>query len=319
VIKPGTSAEVGELVASLAGADGPRREAAIARLTIIGARAVARLIAEYDATTDRRTRVAILRVLEGVPDERALGLARREVKAGADIAVAAVAVLRTVLDGGTSAAQTEAFEALLDIASNAAMERRTRAEAAAALKAVEGDILAAVNGMLPPLTSAEEALWQDALDGVLTDDPASLRHALRTHGERAPLPSLRRMIDRIRDRERGSGNPALAAGWCELRGAVHQALAFRQSRVALYDLRETIAAAAEPLPPSFLGALQAVGDESCLEGIAAAHVRAPAGQERWRYQLARTFQAIARRERLTRRHAAVRRALARAPELGRPA
>jgi hypothetical protein len=315
VIKPGTSAEVSGLVQWLASADEARREAAVARLTIIGERAVGRLISEYEAATDRRTRIAILRILEAVPDERALPLARRAAHAGADIAVAAVRVLRTLLDHGAAAAQTGAFEVLLGIVTGPGMDHRARAEAASALQAVDGEIRAAVTGVLPAVTTMDEALWQDALDARLPDEPASLRSALGTHGEHAPLASLRRLIEAVRDREREAGNPASRRAWCELRGAVHQALALRKSRVALYDLRETIERAAEPLPPSFLGAVQVIGDESCLEAIAAAHARAGVSQERWRYQLARAFQAVARRERLTKKHSAVRRALARAPEL----
>ena len=41
-----------------------------------------------------------------------------------------------------------------------------------------------------------------------------------------------------------------------VRGALHQALALRGSRVALYDLRETIERPPAPLPSSFLAALQ---------------------------------------------------------------
>jgi hypothetical protein len=81
--------------------------------------------------------------------------------------------------------------------------------------------------------------------------------------------------------------------------------------VALYDARETVQRATGPLPPSFLAALQAVGDASCLEAIATAYSRAGATDARWRQQLAETFTAIARRERVTRRHPAFRRALAR--------
>src|SRR3990167_8946536 len=46
-------------------------------------------------------------------------------------------------------------------------------------------------------------------------------------------------------------------------------LADRGSRLALYDVRETLETVPGPLPVEFLSALTAVGDVSCLEPIAA--------------------------------------------------
>ena len=57
-----------------------------------------------------------------------------------------------------------------------------------------------------------------------------------------------------------------------------------------------------------------VGDDSCLEPLAAAFARADA-DPRWQHQLAQAFHEIVKRERLTKRHSALRRALAKAPEL----
>jgi hypothetical protein len=56
----------------------------------------------------------------------------------------------------------------------------------------------------------------------------------------------------------------------------------------------------------FLTALSLVGDPSCIEAIAAAHARAKDAW--WREQLARVFREVVARERLTRRHRAVRKA-----------
>ena len=98
-----------------------------------------------------------------------------------------------------------------------------------------------------------------------------------------------------------------------MRGVVHQALALRGSRIALYDLRETFDRAAWQLPSAFLGAVQTIGDDSCLEPLAGAFVRAK--DARWQHQLAQAFHEIAKRERITKRHSALRRALAKAPGL----
>jgi hypothetical protein len=94
-----------------------------------------------------------------------------------------------------------------------------------------------------------------------------------------------------------------------VRGAVHLALARRGSRVALYDLRESIEHAEEPLPADFLEALALVGDAASLEPVAAAFVQSSAmsGADGWRRGVAKTFQAIVVREGITPRSAAMRR------------
>jgi hypothetical protein len=90
---------------------------------------------------------------------------------------------------------------------------------------------------------------------------------------------------------------------------LHMALARRDSRVALYDLRESIERAEEPLPADFLEALALIGDASSLESIAAAFVQSSAmpDAEMWRRGVADTFQAIVVREGITSRNAALRR------------
>ena len=99
-----------------------------------------------------------------------------------------------------------------------------------------------------------------------------------------------------------------------LRGALHQALATRGSRLALYDLRDSLTSS-ERLPVAFLAALEDVGDASCLESLAAAYDVSSSGSDPWwRDHLATAFRAIVHREGLTRRHAVVKRAMARWPQ-----
>jgi hypothetical protein len=148
----------------------------------------------------------------------------------------------------------------------------------------------------------------------LPDEPRLLREALDARGGSTALSALQKLVDGVRTRE-AQGNPAQAA-WRALRGAIHQALALRGSRVALYDLRETLESAEPGLPASFLGAVQLVGDGTCLEPLAAAYARANGKDERWRAQLATAFRAVAARERVTRRHAVIKRILRRWPEAG---
>ena len=90
------------------------------------------------------------------------------------------------------------------------------------------------------------------------------------------------------------------------RAAAHVALAHRGSRLAVYDLRESLESADAPLPVEFLAALTLVGDRSCLEPIAAAYAHARGGHAWWRQHLADAFRAIAARERITRRNAVMK-------------
>ena len=69
--------------------------------------------------------------------------------------------------------------------------------------------------------------------------------------------------------------------------------------------RHAVSAANAPLPVEFLTALSLAGDASCLEAIAGAHARARDAW--WRGHLADAFRTIAAREKLTRRHAVMKR------------
>ena len=89
------------------------------------------------------------------------------------------------------------------------------------------------------------------------------------------------------------------------RAAAHVALAGRGSRLALYDLRESLERRKAPLPVEFLTALSTIGDASCLEAIAGAH-REATRTRWWRDHLADAFRTIVAREKLTRRHAVIK-------------
>ena len=310
-----TDAEVRALIQALSAGDTARREAAVARLLIVGARAVGRLIAEFDACRDRDVQVTLLRVLEASGDDRSLDVARRALDAGGDLAVAAAGVLREMLVRGTASRQTEALDVLLTILENPSVERRVRSAAAQALDNAPEDVRRAVHARLPPAESEDDAIWEDALEGHLPDDPDRLCEVAAVRATTAALPVLRKLIEIVREREQREPREASRERWRRLRGALHQAVALRGSRVALYDLRETFALTAGPLPSSFVAALQVIGDESCLDALAAAHCRASAEHGQWRQQLAGAFHTVARRERLTKKHSAMRRALAKSPEL----
>jgi hypothetical protein len=305
-----TDAEVRTLIEALDSPSEATREAAIARLTILGRRASGRLISTFETTGSRRTQIGILRVLEASGDERALPSARRGLDAGGDVAVAAVGVLREMLGGGTGTAHTQALDVLLALASTTSADRRVRAAAIAALRTGPEDIRDALD---VPADSSDVALWEDATEGRLPDDAAALRELIPARAAATALPVLRRLVESVRAKENGGG-PA-AREWRSVRGVIHQAIAQRGSRVALYDLREEFGRSTGPLPSPFVAAIQLIGDESCLESLASAFTQTRPEDERWRSQLAQAFHTVAKRERITRKHAALRRAVAKAPDL----
>jgi hypothetical protein len=332
VIKASSATEIRQLIAGLGGDDEVRREAAIARLAVIGARAVDGLRRAYAESSDRETRIAVLRALEPIGDRRTVAIARGAITEGGDLALAAASALRGLLDSPHGPTGTDALDVLVATALDPSAERRVRlaafdalqsmpegvrARVAEALQADPDPGLKARASDLPRDAAAADAVWQDALEGRLPDTAGVLRDAAQTRAAAAALSALQKMIDAVRSREGTVESAAKRAEWQAVRGALHQALALRSSRVAVYDLREALEDSRGPLPTSFLAALHVVGDQSCLEPLAAAYARTPAGNARWKVQLAAAFRAIARREKVTRRHAVAKRISARWPEAGR--
>jgi hypothetical protein len=134
-----------------------------------------------------------------------------------------------------------------------------------------------------------------------------------------PLPTLHRLIEVARTREGAAPAAADRFEWRAVRASVHLALARRSSRVAVYDLREAFAGGPEALPAGFVEAAALVADGTCLEPIAERLARIPATLDRadqqWRDGLLEAGRAIVERERLTRRHAVMRKLARLAPDV----
>ena len=333
-IYPSSAREIDALIADLGARSSVTRESAVARLTLVGARAVERLtsvIDQEDGST--ASRVAALRALEGVDDSRALGPAlRAAVCPNADIAAAGVAVIRTFVRSPQSVA---AVDGLAAIALNQAANEATRLEAIGALgdldpttvqplwQTLAGDPSPRIRARS---VSAQTELHQRArpidlpaperlasiAEMGLPDDPELLSRLVTTDGVAASPSQLHRIVERIREREENEA-PARRAGWTRARGSAHVALAKQSSLLGLYDLREALERAIGPLPVEFLTALALIGDVSCLEAIAIAHGRT--SDRWWREHLADAFQAIVTRERLTRRHAVLKKIQKRWPAI----
>ena len=195
VIKASAAAEVTTLVNALAGADEVAREAAVARLSVIGARAVDKLHHAYAAVTLPAGRVAILRTLEAIPDERNLALAKSAAAAGGDVAVAAIGVLRSLLGFGRAQTATDALDELVTIAVASGGNARLRVAALDALADVPGDVRARISAALGTDPVSLDAL--QARTGLPIAQLQAQLTVLELEGRVARLPGglLQRLAD----------------------------------------------------------------------------------------------------------------------------
>ena len=306
------------------------REAAVARLTVIGARAVGRLIVAAESAAPGG-RVAAFRALEAIADPRALDVAIHATDAAdSSIAAAAIGVARMFIRGPRGAS---VVDALTGIALARNRPESVRLAALRSLMDLERPTIAPLLAALasdPNAAIQREAALQsdprgraaqiiDPIDEVmraaehkLPDDASALHAAVVSAGDTVALPALLSIIVRVRERE-ASDTPPRRMAWMRVRASAHAALARRGSRIAIYDLRESLDSSSDLLPVEFLSALSLVGDASCLEAIAAAYTRS---NETWcRDHLTDAFRAIVAREKLTRRHAVLKRIAKRWPSV----
>jgi len=335
-IRPSTATEIRQLIEALAAENDVARESAIARVAVIGRRAVDPLLAAFPSATPI-ARAGMLRALEALAEPRALPLARAALADASpdaiDAAHAAVGVLRAFLTSDDAAVARDALDALVAAALDHACATAPRIAAFDALRVLPADVREAVRKNLvddpdsqvrahaapsgravaDQASSPEESLWRDAIGGRLPSSPAPLKQALTSRRGRARLTELQHLVDHLRVREQRETNTTTREEWRAVRGAVHLALAERSSRLALYDLRDSLLDS-DRLPVAFLAALEEIGDATCLESLAAAYdASSRSGDAWWREHVAAAFRAIVQREGLTRRHAAVKRTMSRWP------
>ena len=323
-IRASATAEIRQLIAALGGEDEVGREAAIARLAVLGERAVEHLLQEFPTATGR-TRMGMLRAFEAAGDPRALPVIRGALADGsAAVQVAAIGAVRAFLGSDRPDVARDALDAVVTVALDRGRTGIVRIAAYEALRDLPADVRTPIRDLLASDPDADvsahvgaprqEDTWRDAVAGRLPAQPASLKSALAAVRGSARLTDLQRLVDHLRAHEQREPDRARREEWRALRGAVHQALAARNSRLALYDLRDSVLDA-ERLPVTFLAALEEIGDASCLEPLAAAYDASSRSSDTWwREHVASAFRAIVQREGLTRRHAAVKRTFSRWPD-----
>lgn len=325
-IRPSAGAEVKQLIAALGAADDVTRESAIARLAVIGPRALEHLLNDFPAAP-ARTRAGMLRVFESTDDARVLPLVRASLlDSSALVQSAAIGVLRAFSGSQHPHIAREALDALVAVSLDSQRISEVRLAAIEALKeqpdvwtpleaklAADGDP-AISGGTAAAAPTATESGWADAVAGRLPATPAALKRLFASSRATARLTELQHLVDHIRSQEQREADALVREEWRAIRGAVHQALAARNSRLALYDLRDSLLGA-DRLPVAFLAALEEIGDASCLEPLAAAYDASSRSSDAWwREHVALAFRAIFHREGLTRRHAAVKRTMSRWPD-----
>jgi len=292
--------DIDRLIADLQSSDSIRRDAAVARLRILGNRALPRLIDLVAAHESAAVRALALDTLEGLDDVRAIDVAFEALRDGnIEVVIAALGVLRRWVAEETG---TRLLDAITAITVDRSRDARVRVAALAALSELPEHLVRPIRDQAPPPESAGPSL----------DDPVQVREWIQAYGAGATLSTLHELITRTREREHAESSSRLRSEWLQARGRAHQALAKRDSLVALYDLRETFEAATGALPQSFLSTAAAIGDASCLEPLARAW--AAAGKDLdWNHQLSTTAATIMRREKLTGRSAAVKKLRANFP------
>jgi hypothetical protein len=287
------SSGIDRLIADLHSPDSIRRDAAVARLRILGSRALPRLVDVIASDDAASVRALAFDALEGLDDVRVIDIAFDALSDGdIDVVIGALGVLRGWVAEETG---TRLLDAITAITVDRTRDARVRVAALAALSELPEHLVRPIRDQAPPPESAGPSL----------EDPSAVREWVHAYGTSATLSTLHELISRIREREHAESSPRLRLEWLHARGQAHQALARRQSLVGLYDLRETFEAATIALPQSFLSAATAIGDPSCLEPLARAW--AAAGKDLdWKHQLATTAATIVRREKLTGRSAVVK-------------
>ena len=290
MIRRSRAGEVERLVADLR--DGPalRRDAAVARLRVIGARAIDKVSALLGSSQPSAARAAALKALDGVDDRRVISLALgRLADADAGVVTGAIGVLR-----GWVTREASVLDALAAFALDPARPSALRLAALDALSELPREL---VEPLLPHAGTANVPTL---------DNPVGAREWLAAH-QGVPLSELHEFIAHAREAERQETSARRRHEWLVTRAAAHAVLARRGSRVALYDLRETFDAAQAPLPLDFLVAVTALGDASCLEPMARAWAASPAHETWWRDRLADAAAEIMHRTRLSGRSNVVKR------------
>lgn len=303
-IRSSSVSEIDQLITNLQKESKIKRDAAVARLRIVGSRSIPRLIAIIKSDANAAVRAAALSALETSNDSRARDSAMAALSDKYEsVTLAAIIVMRNWLSTDADAMTVDALVTLvLD-------PNRSQTVRQAALHAL-ADLPESLVEPLRQQLAQEIGIENFTETTEIANNPATALEWLNTEGTKATLSEIHQLITYARAQERACENSTEQAAWCHLRGAAHAVLANRNSRVALYDLRESMERASKPLPLDYLLAIRSIGDTTCLEALGRAWSGASA-EPWWCQQLADAAKKIMNRQKLTGRHAVVKRVRAR--------
>ena len=209
----------------------------MARLRILGSRALARLVDLIASEGPAPVRALALDVLEGINDVRVIDVAVNALGDGdVDVVIAALGVLRRWVVEETG---TRLLDAITAIAVDRARDARVRVAALAALSELPEHLVRPIRDQAPPLESAGPSL----------DDPAAVREWIQAYGGSATLSTLHALVEKTRAREHEESSSRLRSEWLHARGQAHHALARRQSLVALLRHPRDVRSRHAPAPP----------------------------------------------------------------------
>jgi HEAT repeat protein len=284
--------DVDRLIADLESSDPVRRDASVARLRVLGARALPRLATFIASPDTGRARGFALSALDGVDDPRVIDIALKALAADdTETVIAALGVLRSWVAQETG---TRLLETITAIALDRSRDARIRVAAIDALADLPEHLVRPIREQAPPPEAG----------GPPLDNPVAALGWVEAHGANATLATLHEAIKKFRDSEGRTDTSRGREEWLKARALAHRMLADRGSRLALYDARETFSAAQAALPPEFLDAIGRVGDASCLEPLARAW--SASRDARWRDQLSGAARQILVRSKLGSRNAVVK-------------
>jgi hypothetical protein len=304
-IRSSSVSGIDQLITNLQKKSKIKRDAAVARLRIVGSRSIPRLIAIIKSDANATVRAAALSALETSNDSRARNSAMATLSDKHEsVTLAAIIVMRNWL---STDADAMTVDALVTLVLDPNRSQTVRQAALHALADLPENLVQPLRQQLAQEIGIKNLTTEPT---ELANNPATALEWLNTKENKATLSEIHQLITYARAQERACENSSEQAAWCHLRGATHAVLANRNSRVALYDLRESIEKASKPLPLDYLLAIRSIGDATCLEPLGRAWSRAST-EPWWCQQLADAAKNIMNREKLTGRHTVVKRVRAR--------
>ena len=235
-IRASASLEVRRLLGDLEGDDAVRRETAVARLAVIGTRAVRQILEHLAAAEPAAVKAPLLLALESIPDPRAVEPVLSALSSDdGEVRVAAIRAARGLLSLPQGTRVLDRLTALVLNPGRPGAERAVALEALSVLPArtvrplieklrddSSREVRDAITQAGVPVDDPVAEL-EEAADGWLARDPDAVVHLVSRASADAPLSTLHRLIEKVRSKESEGrvGAPAGLGGraWCPARGA----------------------------------------------------------------------------------------------------